>query len=201
MELAQGHMHLAVHMAKSWPPLRHFFPGRARRRNGGGGGARGDRGAEMGAVPPEGASRGRRLVPRFENRHSFSILGGHILCTRCLGRARSWGGAVRRMATEACAGESPVIREAFDSQDFGHTLALGIYNGRPTVICIGCGRYATARVEGLSSRCAPPGTRGKYAISRFFRGLHPDQRRRDSVHCEAFFRVLGAELQEFIPQG
>ena len=87
------------------------------------------------------------------------------------------------------------------SADLRHTIVMGIFDGRPCFICIRCGCFAVARTEGLNSRCKPPTRNGKYALSRFFRGMHPDQRKGTAKNCEAFFRVLATELQEFTPQG
>ena len=99
-----------------------------------------------------------------------------------------------------CPGSSRAMREALSSVDLGHTLALGVFGGRATVICITCGRFATDRVEKLGGICKPAGAHGRHAISLFSRGLHPDFKK--DLKGEAFFRVLrGSELEEFIPGG
>ena len=89
-----------------------------------------------------------------------------------------------------------------DSQSAGHTLVLGVFNGQPVFTCISCGCYASSRLEGLASPCRPagPGSKGRQAINRLFRGEHPDLKRK-RLRPEAWYRVLGSELQEFTPGG
>ena len=179
----------ASRIAATWPPLRLLLPGGARRKVKT---EEGDMLRTRGPPPPP-------VHPDMQ--HVFLPLGGHILCGRCLARTHSWAGARHRTLSEPCPGSSATMREALASAERGHVLAIGVYSGRPTVICITCGRFATDRVEGLASVCRPAGIHGKYAVSRFFRSLHPDVKKKD-LGGEAFCRVLrGSELQKFTPDG
>ena len=103
---------------------------------------------------------------------------------------------------EPCSGVSLVLRQAMESQDIGHSLVLAIYQGRPNACCINCGTFATSRLKGFALVCEPArrGSKGRQAINRLYRGEHIDIKKR-GVWGEAWYRVLGTELQEFTPGG
>ena len=158
-----------------------------------------------------GNGAGRRKEPRpppnppipFSEQLEFTSIGGMIVCDKCMCRVHTWQTARRRRLQERCIGESEFVRLAFDSQNRGHTLALGVFSGQPVFICIRCGCYASSRLAGLARQCteALPGSKGRQAINRFFRGAHPDLKRKH-FNAEAHFRVLrGTELQPFTPGG
>ena len=181
---------LAVGAAKImsvWPSLGTFLGGRAVRAN------------RVGTNPQEARKFLRQAVPK-EHQHAFRQQGGTILCDKCLCTARTWRAARRRQAEEACTGVSLVLRQAMESQVLGHRLVLAIFEGRPTVCCISCGCYATSRLEGLARVCVParPGSKGRQSVNRLRRGEHVDIKKR-GVRGEAWYRVLGIELQEFTP--
>ena len=94
------------------------------------------------------------------------------------------------------------MAECLRSQENGHSLVLGVYSGQPVFACVSCGAYASRRLEGLARLCRPagPGSKGRQAVARLFRGQHPDLKRKRLLP-EAHFRVLGSELQEFTPGG
>ena len=189
--LLQAVIRFAVDAAHRWPSLRTVLAGRAKRvvRVGVGG-----------AEAPK-RERGRPAIPE-KSRHHFDCFGGSILCERCLCRAHSWPAARRREDVEACGGVCIPMRTAFESSDLGHTLCMGVYDGRPTIICITCGAYATEKVHALTSPCGQrPPVKGGESIRRFRRGFHPDGKKAKVVG-EAFFRILaGGVLEEFSPGG
>ena len=150
-----------------WPSVRRMFGGRLARAGAG----RGRRGTQRPPPPPP--------IP-FEEQHEFCSIGGMIVCDKCMCRARSWHTARRRSSQERCKGEAAFVRQVFDSQAQGHTLALGVFAGQPVFICVRCGCYASSKLEGLGRLCrdAQPGSKGRQAIARFFRGHHPDLKRK-----------------------
>ena len=180
----------AAQLSMLWPTARRMFGGRL---------------ARAGVVLGAGRRKGPRPPPPppipFSQQHEFTSIGGGIVCFKCLARARTWQTARRRELGEKCLGEAPFVRQVLDSQTRGHTLAVGAFSGQPVFICIKCGGYASVKMESLAKDCkeALPGSKGKQAINRFFRGEHPDLKRKHLVP-EAHFRVLrGAELQIFTP--
>ena len=183
----------ASRIAAAWPPLRLLIPGGAKRRRKEDGGV---------ASRRQDGVEGKRLSPILPNQqHKFASFGGHIMCGVCLARSHSWAASRRRTLSERCPGSSTAMREALTAVDLGHTLAIGVFQGRATVICIVCGKFATDRVEGLGRPCRAPGQHGRHAINRFFKGRRPDFKKKE-LCGESFFRVLqGAELEEFTPGG
>ena len=176
----------AAKLSSFWPSLRHRLGGRLIR------------------IPCTGRSRPpqrRPLIP-LDRRHHFEQFGEHILCSACLCRCRTWEGARRREEEEACNGVAQPLQEALDSRARGHTLALGIFDGRATFICLRCGSHSTAKVAGLGRRCGDrPPTHGPACLRRFFRGVHPDYKN-GTTRGEAWFRVLrSGEMEEFTPSG
>ena len=187
--LLQDLCKVAAEITAVWPPIRSFLQGQRAGR----GGAR-----------PGGGKAGRTAAGRKgshpdapiedEHRHCFASFGGRLLCECCLVPARTWAGAHRRTARERCGGRSEVMWSALTSSDLGHTLAMGVFEGRAVCICLRCGCFSSAKVLGLGKPCpGKPGPHQRYALSLFKRGRHPDQRKRE-VAGDAFFRV-GAGMQ------
>ena len=181
----------AAEIAAAWPSTRQLL----------GGGGRlvweGCRGVDFRARGGRVGRLARAIVPTADA-HNFLPLGGQILCGKCLSRARTWKIANTRSAHEACTGNSIGLTAAMESQQLGHVLAMGIFNGKPQVLCLHCGKHTSTNFQGLSSRCTHPTAKGQEALRRFSRGLHPDPRHH-RLRGEAFFRVLGTELQQFSP--
>ena len=179
----------AASMAAAWPSIRSVLGGRAARATGSN-------------FPRSVARRILKSSPPPDKTHAFKSFAGTIMCDRCLAITHSWAGARQRQRCQPCPGHSVVMRQAMESQELGHALVLGVFDGRPTICCTACGRFATARLEGLAGVCfrAEPGSKGQQAINRLLRGEHPDVKKR-SARGEAWFRVLSTELQEFTPGG
>ena len=171
----------AVAEAHRWPSLRAALAGRAKRVV-----SLGVSGAER----PTSAKTGRRrpVIP-LESRHHFDSFGGSILCTHCLCRAHSWPAARRREGEEFCAGVCIPMRAAFESSDLGHRLCMGVYDGRPTIICISCGAYATERVNALTFPC---GQRPPVRVPSRWQESQGGWR-------SLFSHLAGGRLQEFSP--
>ena len=128
----------AAELTALWPPLRHFIDGRAPRAEG----------ARAGGVGRSGG--GIRPTAPIDpgSRHAFASFGGRILCERCLVPARSWAGARKRTATERCEGRSEVLWSALTSTDLGHSLGMGIYQGRAFLYA---SRVGSSPVRGSST--------------------------------------------------
>ena len=150
---------VAADLISLWPPLRSFLQGRA------------PRGVPVGSVGTLRRVPKIRVPVEPEDMHRFSVLGGRILCERCLAPVRTWTGARRKVREGPCPGRSEVMWSALTSVDLGHRLAMGIFEGRALCICLRCGFFSAAKVQGLGKPC--PGSAGrhqKYALALFRQG-------------------------------
>ena len=142
----------------------------------------------------------RRRIVDPADRHQFALVGGAIMCQRCLSRSRSWARAHDRTIHQPCPGQCQALVEAWRADSRGHSLQLLSQGGSATVICVRCGAFASAhRSAILADPC-----RGESEISeqrrgglrRHAKGKHPDYRRPGWL--DAAWSLRGGELFEFV---
>ena len=150
---------------------------------------------------PVRRSAGPRVVQiDQENRHEFQVLGGKLLCAKCMVYAASRALAAKRTEKEACPGSSHHLAAALKSGDQCHKFSLLAVAGQAVVLCTRCGAHSSRRVGHLSTLCrGHPTKRGSEALSRVRRGFHPHPR--VMQRWEAAWRVVdGTVDQPWVPQ-